>query len=104
MDEFEQFVTKPFVSRLLGRGDWETFVDKLQDVIPEDQQPEFIENIAKGQFTMRILYEQFQNILKMGPMSQVGFAHYIAELCAPYITDAACRTGLDWLLSNWGLF
>lgn len=71
MDEFEPFVTKPFVSRLLGRGDWGTFVDKLQDVIPEDQQPEFIENIAKGKFTMRILYEQFQNILKMGPMSQV---------------------------------
>ena len=30
-----------------------------------------IEKIAKGNFTMRIMYEQFQNLTKMGPMSQV---------------------------------
>ncbi|KAG2729340.1 hypothetical protein I3843_01G241000 [Carya illinoinensis] len=41
MDEFEVFDVKPFVSRLLGN------------------------------FTLRIMYEQFQNILKMGPISQV---------------------------------
>ena len=71
MDEFEAFETKPFVSRLLGKGDWNSFVEKITEVLPDDKQPELLENIAKGQFTMRILYEQFQNILKMGPMSQV---------------------------------
>jgi len=71
MDEFEPFETKPFVSRLLGKGDWNSFVEKITEVLPDDKQPELLENIAKGQFTMRILYEQFQNILKMGPMSQV---------------------------------
>ena len=71
MDEFEVFETKPFVSRLLGKGDWNSFVEKITEVLPDDKQPELLENIAKGQFTMRILYEQFQNILKMGPMSQV---------------------------------
>ena len=30
-----------------------------------------IEKIARGNFTMRIMYEQFQNLTKMGPMSQV---------------------------------
>jgi len=74
MDEFETFETKPFVSRLLGKGDWNSFVEKISEVLPEDKQPELLENIAKGQFTMRILYEQFQNILKMGPMSQVRSA------------------------------
>ena len=70
-DEFEEFETKRFVSRLLGKGDWESFINKISDVIPEDKQPELLENITKGQFSMRILYDQFQNILKMGPMSQV---------------------------------
>ncbi|KAF6153598.1 hypothetical protein GIB67_027465 [Kingdonia uniflora] len=40
MDDFEIFNIKPFVSQLLGMGDW-------------------------------IMYEKFQNILKMGPIGQV---------------------------------
>ena len=71
IDEFEAFDTKPFVSRLLGLGDWTGFIDKIQDVIPTDQQPELLDKLAAGQFTMRILYEQFANIQKMGPMSTV---------------------------------
>ena len=30
MDEFERFESKAFVGRLLGRGDWRGFVDKIQ--------------------------------------------------------------------------
>jgi signal recognition particle subunit SRP54 len=71
IDEFEPFDTKPFVSRLLGLGDWTGFIDKIQDVIPQDQQPELLDKLAQGHFTMRILYEQFANIQKMGPMSAV---------------------------------
>lgn len=71
MDEFEIFDTKSFVSRLLGKGDWHGLVDKISDVIPEGKQPEMIESLTKGNFCMRMMYEQFQNILKMGPMSQV---------------------------------
>ncbi len=41
-----------------------------------------IEKITKGEFTLRIMYDQFQNILKMGPMGQVmsmvpGFSNAI---------------------------
>lgn len=71
IDEFETFDSKPFVSRLLGLGDWTGFIDKIQDVIPTDQQPELLDKLAQGHFTMRILYEQFANIQKMGPMSSV---------------------------------
>lgn len=35
MHEFEPFETSKFVSRLLGRGDWGGFIDKVKDVIPE---------------------------------------------------------------------
>ena len=30
MHEFEKFNPKAFVSRILGRGDWGSFVDKIQ--------------------------------------------------------------------------
>ena len=34
MDEFERFEAKAFVGRLLGRGDWRGFVDKIQVAAP----------------------------------------------------------------------
>eukprot|EP00250_Pteridium_aquilinum_P014339 c21925_g1_i1 orf=1537-3030(+) len=71
MDEFEPFDVKPFVSRLLGMGDWSGFMDKIHDVVPMDQQPELLQKLSEGSFTLRIMYEQFQNILKMGPLNQV---------------------------------
>ena len=43
----------------------------LQDAVPEEDQPELMDKISRGEFTMRIMYEQFANITKMGPMSQV---------------------------------
>ena len=35
MHEFEAFEAPKFVSRLLGKGDWGGFIDKVKDVIPE---------------------------------------------------------------------
>ncbi|KAL6559808.1 hypothetical protein OROGR_004925 [Orobanche gracilis] len=71
MDEFEIFDVKPFVSRLLGMGDWSGFMDKIQDAVPMDQQPDLLKKLSEGTFTLRIMYEQFQNILNMGPIGQV---------------------------------
>ncbi|CAN4086406.1 unnamed protein product [Withania somnifera] len=71
MDEFEVFDVKPFVSRLLGMGDLSGLVNKIQDVVPMDQQPELLQKLSEGQFNLRMMYEQFQNMLKMGPLGQV---------------------------------
>ncbi|KAF3327557.1 hypothetical protein FCM35_KLT07675 [Carex littledalei] len=71
MDEFEIFDVKPFVSRLLGMGDWSGFMDKIHEVVPTDQQPELLQKLSEGTFTLRLMYEQFQNIMNMGPISQV---------------------------------
>jgi signal recognition particle subunit SRP54 len=85
MHEFEDFETKKFVARLLGRGDWGGFVDKVKDVLPDEAaQEELLNKITKGEFTLRIMYEQFANIMKMGPMSQVmsmipGFSNAIMQ-------------------------
>merc|ERR1712050_338339 len=34
-------------------------------------QPELLNKISKGKFSLRDLYEQFQNLQKMGPMGQI---------------------------------
>lgn len=52
-------------------GDWSGFMDKIHEVVPMDQQPELLQKLSEGNFTLRIMYEQFQNLLKMGPISQV---------------------------------
>jgi signal recognition particle subunit SRP54 len=56
----------------LGMGDWSGFMDKIQEVVPMDQQPELLQKLSEGNFTLRIMYEQFQNIVKMGPIGQVS--------------------------------
>jgi signal recognition particle GTPase len=54
-------------------GDWAGFMDKIHEVVPTDQQPELLQKLSEGSFTLRLMYEQFQNILKMGPIGQVNY-------------------------------
>jgi hypothetical protein len=46
----------------------------LQDVIPEDKQPELLGTISKGNITMRVLRDIFDSFVNMGPLSQVSWA------------------------------
>ncbi|CAL8099651.1 unnamed protein product [Orchesella dallaii] len=70
IDDLEPFKTKPFISKLLGMGDIEGLVEKVEELKLEDNQ-ELIKKIQHGHFTLRDMYEQFQNIMKMGPFSQI---------------------------------
>lgn len=63
----------------LGMGDLSGFMDKIQEVVPMDQQPELLQKLSEGNFTLRIMYEQFQNILKMGPIGQVIYLLCLIE-------------------------
>ncbi|KAF6141872.1 hypothetical protein GIB67_037840 [Kingdonia uniflora] len=57
MGKFEIFDVKPFVSQLLGMGDWSGFMDKIQEVVPMDQQPELLQKLSEAHFTLRIISE-----------------------------------------------
>lgn len=70
VEDFEPFKTRPFVSKLLGLGDIEGLMDKVQELNLEDNK-ELIDKLKHGQFTLRDMYEQFQNIMKMGPINQI---------------------------------
>ncbi|XP_051135979.1 signal recognition particle 54 kDa protein 2-like [Andrographis paniculata] len=71
MNEFEAFDVQPFVRRLLGMGDLSGFIEKIHEVVPMDQQPQLLQKLSEGKFTLRIMYEQFQSMLKMGSIGQV---------------------------------
>lgn len=76
IDDLESFKTKPFISKLLGMGDIEGLIDKVNELKLEDNE-ELLEKIKHGQFTLRDMYEQFQNIMKMGPFSQIMVCAFI---------------------------
>lgn len=70
IDDLESFKTKPFISKLLGMGDIEGLIDKVNE-LELDKNDELISKLKQGQFSIRDMYEQFQNIMKMGPFSQI---------------------------------
>lgn len=70
IDAFEQFRTKPFIRKLLNMGDIEGLIDKVNE-LKLDENEELLDKLKHGQFTLRDMYEQFQNIMKMGPFSQI---------------------------------
>ncbi|CAA3027105.1 signal recognition particle 54 kDa 2 [Olea europaea subsp. europaea] len=71
MDVFEVFDVKPFVSSLLGMGDLSGVMDKIKEVVPTDQQTELLQMLNEENFTLGLMYQLLQNILKMGPIGQV---------------------------------
>lgn len=70
IDDFEPFKVRPFISKLLGMGDIEGLIDKVNELKLDDNE-ELMKKLKHGQFTLRDMYEQFQNIMKMGPFSQI---------------------------------
>ena len=66
----EQFQTKPFVQKLLGMGDIEGLVSRFEEVNVGNNE-ELMNKIKHGEFTLRDMYEQYQNVMKMGPIGQV---------------------------------
>nr|TKR91668.1 signal recognition particle 54 kDa protein 2-like [Populus alba] len=53
------FVTDSSIGQVaygcLGKGDWSGFMDKIQEVVPMDQQPELLQKLSEGSFTLRIM-------------------------------------------------
>lgn len=68
INDFDIFNVRSFVGKLLGMGDVEGFVDKALD-LDSDSNREIAKRIIEGNFTMRDMYEQFQNMLNMGSFS-----------------------------------
>jgi len=69
--DLELFDPQTFVSRLLGMGDIKGMIKMIEEVMPAEDQPALAKRLQEGKFSLRDMYDQFQNILKMGPLNKV---------------------------------
>jgi signal recognition particle subunit SRP54 len=70
-DDFELFNAQSFVSKLLGMGDVRGFLEEMKDVNKSENEDELMKKMSKGQFTLRDMYKQYQDQMKIGPMSKM---------------------------------
>lgn len=68
--DLEAFSPKQFVSKLLGIGDIQGLMEHVSTL--KLDQKETIKHFQQGIFTLRDLRDQFNNIMKMGPLSKVA--------------------------------
>lgn len=72
MEDFEEFDTRRFVGKLLGLGDITALVDSIRTVVKDDESnKELADRLTRGEFTLRDMYDQFENLMKMGPLNKV---------------------------------
>ena len=112
MDAFEEFETKSFVSRLLGKGDVKGLQRKLEEAMPEAKQQELMETMAKGNMTLRSFRKFIEQIGSMGSMSSVrpcatSFSVCCRVACARLrrcdsLQRACVRAGLRWRVGGEG--
>ncbi|TMI22051.1 signal recognition particle protein [Candidatus Bathyarchaeota archaeon] len=70
VEDLEQFVPTDFVGRLLGMGDLNALLEKVKEAevqVPEAKVKAFME----GRFTLKDMYDQMENLRKMGPLRKV---------------------------------
>lgn len=70
-EDFEFFNAESFVSRLLGLGDMKGLITTVAQAVPLEKQPQMLNRLAQGLFTLRDMRDQFNNVLNMGPLSHV---------------------------------
>ncbi|KAL0089334.1 SRP54-type protein [Phycomyces blakesleeanus] len=70
LHDLDRFEPKSFVRKMLGMGDMSDLVEKVQDM-KLDENKNLMKNIQSGQYSLRDMYDQFQQISKMGPLSKL---------------------------------
>jgi signal recognition particle subunit SRP54 len=70
IEDLEPFVPSRFVGRLLGMGDIESLVAKVQEAEVEVSDKD-INAMLSGKFTLADMYQQFEAMRSMGPLQKV---------------------------------
>jgi signal recognition particle subunit SRP54 len=70
IEDLEPFVPSRFVGRLLGMGDIEGLVAKVQEAEVEVSEKD-INILLSGRFTLADMYQQFEAMRSMGPLQKV---------------------------------
>ncbi len=69
LDDIEEFDANRYLSRIMGYGDLEGLIEKVNEISAEtDLSPE---EMLKGDFTLKMFYDQLEAAKKMGPLNKV---------------------------------
>jgi len=72
IDDLEPFVPERFVARLLGMGDIETLLKRIEETAKaEEMKPADMKAILAGKLTLRDVYSQLEMMGKMGPLKKL---------------------------------
>ena len=71
LDSLDVFHPDRMASRILGQGDLQTIVERIQKLIDEDEAKKMQKRLAKDQFDFDDFYKQIQQIKKMGSLKDV---------------------------------
>jgi signal recognition particle subunit SRP54 len=70
IEDIEPFVPSRFIGRLLGMGDIESLVAKVQDAEIQVTEKD-VNALLSGKFTLTDMYQQFEAMRSMGPLQKV---------------------------------
>jgi signal recognition particle subunit SRP54 len=72
LGDLEPFVPERFVARLLGMGDIETLLKRIEEAArAEEIKPAEVREIMAGKLTLKDVYEQLEMLGKMGPLKKL---------------------------------
>jgi len=71
LEDIERFDPPRFISRLLGMGDLQTLLEKVQEVTDAEIAEDAAKKMLSGKFTLHDMYEQMKMISDMGPLQKV---------------------------------
>jgi len=72
INDFETFNPKSFISRLLGLGDLEGLLEKVESAVDQKSQKKLKEKLEKGEFNLRDLQQQLKQMKGMGSLSKIA--------------------------------
>lgn len=70
--DFETFNPKSFISRLLGLGDLEGLLEKVESAVDQKSQKKLKEKLEKGEFNLRDLQQQLKQMKGIGSLSKIA--------------------------------
>jgi len=83
IEDLEPFVPDRFIGRLLGMGDKESLVAKVQEAEVQVTERD-VNAMLSGKFSLADMYQQFEAMRKMGPLQKVlsmvpGFSYQLPQ-------------------------
>lgn len=71
LDAFEEFNAERITSRILGKGDVVSLVEKAMEISEQDEMEKFAKRMQSGKFDLNDYSKQIKNIQKLGGVSSI---------------------------------